>query len=84
MSQEELATKLGITQAYMSMLESDKKTPDLDLLDALSDALGCTVVDLLSRSPDEPESIWAAWERVATQDRPQALAVLKALGKKAS
>lgn len=40
LSQSELAEKSGITQTYLSQLESDKKTPHAPTLKSLCDAMG--------------------------------------------
>jgi len=42
-TQEELATQLGITQAALSRYENDLREPDDDMLEKLSEALGVTV-----------------------------------------
>ena len=39
MTQVELAAKLGITQAYLSILENGKSKPDSDIINKLSEAL---------------------------------------------
>jgi len=41
-TQEELADKLGITQAALSRYENDLRDPDDDMVDRLGDALGVT------------------------------------------
>ena len=40
LSQQELATKAGITRAYIGRLESRGQNLTLDTIDALADALG--------------------------------------------
>ncbi|MDR2523086.1 MAG: helix-turn-helix domain-containing protein [Synergistaceae bacterium] len=47
MNQEELAKKLGLTQANVSRIESNTKGPSAEMLIALSDALSCDVRELL-------------------------------------
>ncbi len=42
-TQEELATHLGITQAALSRYENDLREPDEDMLEKLGDALGVTI-----------------------------------------
>lgn len=41
-TQEELASRLGITQAALSRYENDLREPDDEMLDRLSEALGVT------------------------------------------
>ncbi len=38
-SQGDLAKQLNVSQTYLSQIESDKKTPSMDLLQEISDAL---------------------------------------------
>jgi len=48
LSQRELARKVGVTDAYIALLETGKKTnPSLDVLKALAKALDVDVADLL-------------------------------------
>lgn len=48
MSQIELASKAGITQAYLSALETGiKRNPSLKILDSIASALGVTLNELL-------------------------------------
>jgi y4mF family transcriptional regulator len=47
MTQEQLALEIGVTQAYISQLENDKRRITLDKLDAIIQALGCKFTDIL-------------------------------------
>ena len=47
MTQKELAERAGLTETYLSRLESAGSTPGIDLVARLADALGTTVHDLL-------------------------------------
>lgn len=47
MSQEDLAGKLLIERGYISMIETGRKMPSLDTLQALCSALGVKVYALL-------------------------------------
>lgn len=48
-TQKELASAVGITQGYLSLLESgDKKNPSITLLQRIAKELGITVNDLIS------------------------------------
>ncbi len=48
LSQQTLAARVGVTAAYITMLERGKKTnPSLDLLKKLAKALGVPVTELL-------------------------------------
>ncbi len=48
MTQQELATKIGVTDRAVSKWENGRGLPDLSLLKALCDALNITINDLLS------------------------------------
>lgn len=54
LSKNQLAKIAGISQSYVSDLESGKKNPTVEILEKICDALGITVIDLLS-FPDTPE-----------------------------
>jgi transcriptional regulator with XRE-family HTH domain len=49
LTQEELAFRAGIDRTYISQLEHDKKSPTLDVLFRLSDALGVKAAKLIAR-----------------------------------
>ena len=58
MNQEELAKKLGLTQANVSRIESNTKGPSAEMLIALAEALSCDVRMLLGlKEAGEP-----AWD----------------------
>jgi transcriptional regulator with XRE-family HTH domain len=49
MTQERLAFAANIDRSYISLLENDRKSPTVDLLFRLCDALGVAPSDLLAR-----------------------------------
>ena len=49
MTQEQLAFAAGIDRTYVSQLENDHKSPTVDILFRLCDALGITASGLLAR-----------------------------------
>ncbi len=49
LSQEEVAHRAGIDRSYLSQLENDKKSPTLDLLFRVCDALGVKASTLIGR-----------------------------------
>lgn len=55
MSQERLAELIGGTKASVSRVESRKGGYTQDFLEAVADALGCHVADLLTRLPTEDD-----------------------------
>lgn len=49
LSQTDLATKAGVTQGAISMIEKGIRTPSLDVIIKIAGALGCTVDDLIGK-----------------------------------
>ena len=47
-SQEELAFRAGIDRTYASQIERAIANPSLGITCAVADALGCTLIDLLT------------------------------------
>lgn len=45
MSQEELSNSAKVDRAYISLIETGKKTPTLAVLERIAVALGCSVKD---------------------------------------
>ena len=52
-SQEELAFRAGIDRTYASTIEWAIANPSLGITCAVADALGCTLIDLLTASGGE-------------------------------
>jgi len=52
-SQKELSESSGITQAYLSLIEGNKKEPTVTTLDRIATALGIPISVLLYLSVDE-------------------------------
>ena len=52
-SQEELAFRAGIDRTYASQIERAIANPSLGITCAVADALGCTLIDLLSARDGE-------------------------------
>lgn len=49
LSQEKLAFEAEIDRSYVSLLENDKKSPTLDTLFRIADAIGIPASELISR-----------------------------------
>lgn len=49
LTQEELAVKLGMTQAAISRFETGDRKPDVDDLIAIAKFFGCKVDDLIDK-----------------------------------
>lgn len=57
MSQQELADKLEIKSAGISQWEKDKRTPKLQTMLRIADAIGISITELLALSPENEETI---------------------------
>ena len=49
LTQEELAFRAGVHRTYVSLLERDKKSPTIDVLFRLCDAIGLRTSELIRR-----------------------------------
>jgi transcriptional regulator with XRE-family HTH domain len=81
LNQVQLAERLGITQGQLSKIENFKKPWDEDLLYLAAVELRCAPVDILTRDPSAPESIWSLWDQVPETRRDAAIDMLKGLAK---
>lgn len=79
LNQERLADRVGITQAYLSKLETGKAGYTQELLEALSDALNCEPADLIMRPPGSDDDIRVVWSQLRPDQRKQALGIIKLL-----
>lgn len=80
---ERLAARVEMSPSNLSNIEKGIQGYTQENLEALSDALGCEVVDLLIRNPADPEGIWSLWERAKPAEREQIVNVVRALVKAA-
>jgi len=68
-SQGDFADKLNISQAYLSQVESDKRTPSMDLLQNISNHLGMPVFYFLFKGleidKDIPEDKRESYKQIS-------------------
>lgn len=85
MTMKELGKKVGVSESAIQLYETQKRKPDYEMLLKLSEALDCTVVDLLygfSKPPEPPDpdeipfnppdeiaDLWNAWDQVTPEDK---------------
>lgn len=50
LNQRQLAEKCGVTQQFIQMVESGKRTPSLNTAKKLAEALGVTIDDLIGKA----------------------------------
>jgi len=55
MTKTRLAQLAGVSQSYISDIEAGKKNPTLEVISRICDALGVTVIELLSEEITTPE-----------------------------
>lgn len=79
LTQERLSDRIGITQAYLSKLERSLAPYTQELLEAISDALGCDPADLIMRPPDADQDIRLVWSQLSPENRKKALEIIKVL-----
>lgn len=80
LSQEALGALVGLTQGMISQLEKGTSDYTGRHLDLISEALRCSVLDLLSRSPKEDDPA-ALYGQLSTRGRIQAIEMLKIIHK---
>lgn len=78
-SQERLAESIGVSQGQYSKVENFKKPYDQVFMESAADALGCSVVDLITRPPTDPEGIWTIWMDLDGPQRQQAVELLRVI-----
>lgn len=79
LTQEELADRIGISRVHVSRIEKGHSPWDQTFLGAVSEALGCGPVDLLTRDPAGEPGIWDVWNSMNPTEQAQALMVLQAI-----
>ena len=57
LTQKDMAEKLGVSQNYLSLIESNKKMPSVDTMEAFAKALNISKDALLFASSDAPEEL---------------------------
>ncbi len=76
---EELAEQIGMSPGNLSNIERGVTPYNRDHLQALADTLDCTIVDLLSRDPDETDPFGSLWKSWTPQQRAGMLELMRLL-----
>lgn len=79
LTQQKLADRIGTTKTRVSMKETGKEPWDDYYLEALSEALDASAVDLLARNPFEGDDLATLLGRMSPEARKQAMQVVRAL-----
>ncbi|WP_198148456.1 helix-turn-helix domain-containing protein [Elstera litoralis] len=85
LTQEQLAERISsassdeisISAGYLSQIETRKLWPSAARLQAIADALDCSIKDLLGHNPFESSPILSVWRAIPEERRNHALTVLR-------
>lgn len=89
LSQEALAARVedllgtSFSPTTLSRIENAKSPYSQRQLEAIAEALRCTAADLIMRDPSKTDAPWSIWERLAPQQRVEALTYLRFLSERA-
>jgi len=80
LTQEELASAIGCSAPYLSLLENGKRRYHQDQLEKAALALGTTPWAILNRRPPKPGHTDpdALWESMTSEERARALTIYRA------
>lgn len=81
LNQEQLASRLEMTQSHLSMLENGKRGYTQETLEAVAEALQTDVASLLMRNPQEGDAIWSIWENAKPGERRMIVDIAKTVTK---
>jgi len=71
LSQEQFAEAVGRERSYVSRIENGARKYDQPFLEAAASVLGCSVVDLLGRDPNDSQGLWAVYDELTPVQRAQ-------------
>ena len=81
LTQEQLASRLEMTQSHLSMLENGKRGYTQETLEAVAEALQTDVASLLMRNPKGGDAIWSIWELAKPDERRMIVDIAKTVTK---
>lgn len=81
LTQEQLADRLGLTQATVARIERGEISYTQPVLEAMAEALRCEPADLIMRDPTDPDGIWSILDGLAPPERQIAVKMLSGLKK---
>lgn len=79
LTQEQLAEKTNMSPGNVSLIERGLQNYTQETLESIAHALRCEPADLLTRDPNDPDSIWPVWERARPAQRRQIVEIAKTL-----
>ena len=84
LTQAQLASRIGISEPHLSLLENGRRQYTQAFLEKAADALGTEPASLLMRNPELEDPMWSVWEDLDPAQKRQAASVIEALKKVAS
>lgn len=81
LTQEQLASRLEMSAANLSRIETGKQDYTQETLEAIAEALNCEPADLVMRHPpgSEQHELWSVVQGLAPEQRKTAVRLLKAI-----
>jgi transcriptional regulator with XRE-family HTH domain len=76
---EGLADRVEMDPGHLSRLERGYVAYSQERLEALAEALRCSVADIITRDPKDADAPWSIWEQIPQTQREQAVRILSAL-----
>ena len=69
LTQDQLASRIEMTQSNLSMLENGKRAYTQQTLEVIADALNTDVASLIMRNPKDGDAIWSIWDNAKPGER---------------
>ena len=79
LTQERLASRLGMSKTQLSRIEISEQPYSQDFLEACAEELQTEPASLLMRDPGDPEAIWSVWDLANPGERRQIVEIAKTL-----
>lgn len=79
LTQEQMAERIGMSRAYLSMIESGKRRYDQPFLEAAAEVLRCQPADLIMRNPTDPDGLWSIWDQLTQPQRVQMVEIAQTI-----
>ena len=74
-------TRIGLTHGNLSRIERGKVPYNQHLLDLLALVYRTDVPSLIWRKPDDPDGLWAVWDKLGDEQRAQVVEIAKTFKK---
>jgi transcriptional regulator with XRE-family HTH domain len=81
LTQEQLASRLGMSAAQLSRIENLKQPYTQDFLEAAAEALNTDPASLIMRDPTDEDAIWSIWDQAKPGERRQIMDIVRVITK---